>query len=43
MVTVIPSKEELPTPVKNGGTGGSSCDNERPFQFIKDYKEVRIR
>lgn len=42
MVTVIPTKEELTTPVENGVTGGSSCDTERPFQFIKDYQEVKI-
>lgn len=42
MVTVISSKEKsTTTPVSNGVTGGSSCDNERPFQFIKDYQEVR--
>ena len=41
MVTVIPTtKEELIIPVKNGVTGGDSCDNERVFQFIKDYQEV---
>lgn len=41
MVTVISSKEKSTTPVSNGVAGGSSCDNERPFQFIKDYQEVR--
>jgi hypothetical protein len=40
MVTVIPTKEELTTPINNGVTGGGSCDNERSFQFIKDYQEV---
>jgi hypothetical protein len=39
MVTVIADKEELPTPVNNGVTGGSN-DNERSFQYIKDYQEV---
>ena len=39
MVTVIADKEELPTPVNNGVTAGSN-DNERPFQYIKDYQEV---
>jgi len=43
MVTVISTKEELKTPVNNGVTGGGSCDNERPFQFIKDYQEVILR
>ena len=43
MVTVITSKEKSTTPVSNGVTGGSSCDNERPFQFIKDYQEVRYQ
>jgi len=40
MVTVIQTKEELTTPINNGVTGGGSCDNERSFQFIKDYQEV---
>jgi hypothetical protein len=39
MVTVIADKEELPTPVNNGVTVGSN-DNERSFQYIKDYQEV---
>ncbi|CAF2125629.1 unnamed protein product [Rotaria magnacalcarata] len=39
MVTVIADKEELTTPVNNGVTAGSN-DNERPFQYIKDYQEV---
>ena len=41
MVTVIASKEELTTPVNNGVNNVGSSDNERPFQFIKDYQEVR--
>jgi hypothetical protein len=40
MVTVIATKEELITPGNNGAAGSS--DNERPFQFIKDYQEVRF-
>ncbi|CAF2403546.1 unnamed protein product [Rotaria sp. Silwood2] len=40
MVTVIATKEELTTPIKNGLTGADSNDTERPFQFIKDYQEV---
>jgi hypothetical protein len=39
MVTVIADKEELITPVNNGVNAGSN-DNERPFQYIKDYQEV---
>ena len=42
MVTVIADKEELSTPVNNGVTIDSN-DNERPFQYIKDYREVRLR
>ncbi len=42
MVTVIADKEELTTPVNNGVTVGSN-DNERPFQYIKDYQEVKFR
>ena len=42
MVTVIADKEELPTPVNNGVTAGSN-DNERPFQYIKDYQEVSLQ
>ncbi len=41
MVTVIADKEELTTPVNNGVTVGSN-DNERPFQYIKDYQEVNL-
>ncbi len=41
MVTVIADKEELPTPVNNGVTVGSN-DNERSFQYIKDYQEVNF-
>jgi hypothetical protein len=41
MVTVIADKEELPTPVNNGVNVGSN-DNERPFQYIKDYQEVNF-
>lgn len=41
MVTVIADKEELSTPVNNGVTIDSN-DNERPFQYIKDYREVRL-
>jgi hypothetical protein len=40
MVTVIPTNEELTTPVNNGVTGADSSDNERLFQLIKDYQEV---
>jgi hypothetical protein len=39
MVTVIADKEELITPGNNGVTN----DNERPFQYIKDYQEVSSR
>jgi hypothetical protein len=39
MVTVIADNEELITPVNNGVNAGSN-DNERPFQYIKDYQEV---
>lgn len=42
MVTVIADKEELTTPVNNGGVNGGSNDNERPFQYIKDYQEVKF-
>jgi len=42
MVTVIADKEELTTPVNNGVTVGSN-DNERPFQYIKDYREVNLK
>jgi hypothetical protein len=41
MVTVIVDKEELTTPVNNGVKTGSN-DNERPFQYIKDYQEVYL-
>lgn len=40
MVTVITSKEELTTPMKNGLTGVGPNDHERSSQFIKDYQEV---
>ncbi|CAF0984640.1 unnamed protein product [Rotaria sp. Silwood1] len=40
MVTVIATKEELTTPIKNGLNGADSNDNERSLQFIKDYQEV---
>ncbi len=39
MVTVIADKEELSTPVNNG-INVNSNDNERPYQYIKDYQEV---
>ncbi len=42
MVTVIADKEELPTPVNNGINVGSN-DNERSFQYIKDYQEVYLQ
>lgn len=41
MVTVIADKEDLPTPVNNGVMVASN-DNERPFQYIKDYQEVKF-
>ena len=41
MVTVIASKEELPTPVNNGVNPTNVSDNERASQSIKDYQEVR--
>ncbi|CAF0792830.1 unnamed protein product [Adineta ricciae] len=40
MVTVIASKEELPTPVNNGVNPTNVSDNERASQSIKDYQEV---
>jgi hypothetical protein len=48
MVTVIAAKEELTTPVNtssnnNSSNGVASNDNERPFQYIKDYQEVDFR
>ena len=41
MVTVIADKEELSTPVYPNGVTIDSNDNERTFQYIKDYREVR--
>ncbi len=41
MVTVIADKDELTTPVNNGVTADSN-DNERPYQYIKDYQEVNF-
>jgi hypothetical protein len=40
MVTVIPTKEELTTPVNNGVTGVDSSDSQRLSQLIKDFQEV---
>ena len=40
MVTVITTKEELPTPAHNGVADTGFSDNERLFQLIKDHQEV---
>lgn len=39
MVTVIADNEALPTPAHNGVTAGSN-DNEKHFQYIKEFQEV---